>query len=134
MPTRFREWQFRRRMDLGAQFFVTGPILDPEVVERHLGRLNLKPGDPPVYLMIIPPFSASWVEQMESIGSVPATQELKERLDDLAPEVGRKLGWELTAELERRARDAGAAGVILMGLKYDSVVGEAADSWLNRGD
>ena len=131
MPTRFREWQFRRRIDLGAQFFVTGPILDPEVVERYMSRLNLRPEDPPVYLMIIPPFSPAWVEQMESIGSVPATDALKQRLGELDPEVARKLGWELTAELESRARDGGAAGVILMGLKYDSVVGEA-ESWVNR--
>ncbi|MGH8873238.1 MAG: hypothetical protein ACRDWS_14850, partial [Acidimicrobiia bacterium] len=132
MPTRFREWQFRRWIELGAQFFVTGPILDPEVLERHMSRLNLKPEDPPVYLMIIPPFSPTWVEQMESIGSVPATDGLKQRLSELAPDVARKLGWELTVELENRARDAGAAGVILMGLKYDSVVGEAAESWLRR--
>ena len=72
MPSRFREWQFRRRIELGAQFFVTGPILDPEVMERHLGLLNLKPEDPPVFVMIIPPFSSSWVEQMEAIGSVPS--------------------------------------------------------------
>jgi hypothetical protein len=71
---------------------------------------------------------------MEAIGSVPVGEELKERLSDLDLEVGRKLGWELTGELERRAQDAGAAGVILMGLKYDSVVGEAADRWLNRGE
>jgi hypothetical protein len=53
-------------------------------------------------------------------------------LADLTPEVGRKLAWELTTELEKRAEDAGAAGVILMGLKFDSVVGDAADNWLNR--
>jgi hypothetical protein len=39
----------------------------------------------------------------------------------------------MISESEKRARDAGAAGVILMGLKYDSVVGEAAENWLNRG-
>ncbi|MDP3984569.1 MAG: ThiF family adenylyltransferase, partial [Acidimicrobiia bacterium] len=33
MPTRFREWQFRRRIDLGAQFFVAGPVIDPDTVE-----------------------------------------------------------------------------------------------------
>jgi 5,10-methylenetetrahydrofolate reductase len=132
MPTRFREWQFRRRIELGAQFFVTGPILDPEVLERHMGRLNLKAEDPPVYVMIIPPFSPLWVDQMEAIGSVPASDGLKQRLGELAPDVARKLAWELTAELESRARDAGAAGVILMGLKYDSVVGEAAERWLRR--
>jgi 5,10-methylenetetrahydrofolate reductase len=133
MPTRFREWQFRRRIELGAQFFVTGPILDPEVMEQYMGRLNLKQEDPPVYVMIIPPFSPTWVEQMESIGSVVSTDGLKSRLAELAPDVARKLGWELTVEMEKRARDAGAAGVILMGLKFDSVVTEAAENWLNRG-
>jgi 5,10-methylenetetrahydrofolate reductase len=132
MPTRFREWQFRRRIELGAQFFVTGPILDPEVLERYMGRLKLKPEDPPIYVMIIPPFSPLWVEQMEQIGSVPASDGLKQRLAELAPDVARKVAWELTAELETRAREAGAAGVILMGLKYDSVVGEAVDKWLRR--
>jgi hypothetical protein len=94
-----------------------------------MDRLKLQPGDPPVLVMIIPPFSTTWVEQMESIGSVPVTDRLRGRLSGLAPDVGRKLGWELTAELEGRARDAGAAGVILMGLKFDSMVNEAARSW-----
>ncbi len=129
MPTRFREWQFRRRIELGTQFFVTGPVLDPDVLERHVARLNLQPDDPPVYIMIIPPFSSSWVDQMESIGAVPVSDGLRGRLSELAPDVGRKFGWELTSELEARAKDAGAAGVILMGLKFDSVVNEAAESW-----
>jgi 5,10-methylenetetrahydrofolate reductase len=130
MPTRFREWQFRRRIELGAQFFVTGPILDPETVEPQMNRLNLRPEDPPVYLMIIPPFSTMWIDQMEAIGAVPVSDALRQRLSDLAPDVARKLAWEMTSELEARARDAGAAGVVLMGLKFDSVVGEAAESWL----
>jgi hypothetical protein len=71
---------------------------------------------------------------MESIGSVPASNGLKQRLAELAPDVARKLAWELTVELEARARDAGAAGVILMGLKFDSVVGEAADRWLRQAE
>ena len=133
MPTRFREWQFRRRIELGAQFFVTGPILDPEVVEQHVARLNLKAEDPPVFLMIIPPFSPAWVEQMETIGAVPVTENLKQRLSELAPDVARKLAWDLTTEMERRARDAGAAGVVLMGLKFDSLVSEAAENWPHPG-
>jgi 5,10-methylenetetrahydrofolate reductase len=129
MPTRFREWQFRRRIELGTQFFVTGPVLDPDTVEPNLARLKLRAGDPPVFLMIIPPFSAGWVEQMEAIGAVDVTKSLKARLAELSPDVARKLAWEHTAEMERRARDAGAAGVVLMGLKFDSLVGEAAEAW-----
>jgi 5,10-methylenetetrahydrofolate reductase len=129
MPTRFREWQFRRRIELGTQFFVAGPVLDPDVIGEHMSRLNLKDGDPPVFLMLIPPFSPEWVEQMESIGAVPSTQGLKQRLEEVAPDVRRKTGWEITAEMEGRARDAGAAGVILMGLKFESVVDEASGAW-----
>jgi 5,10-methylenetetrahydrofolate reductase len=129
LPTRFREWQFRRRIDVGAQFFVAGPVTDPDVIEENMARLNLGPDDPPVYLMVIPPFSPAWVDQMESIGAVPAQSGLRSRLDEVAPDVQRKLGWEITAEMEERARDAGAAGVILMGLKFDSLINEAATAW-----
>ena len=129
MPTRFAEWQYRRRIELGTQFFVTGPVIDPDTVEPQLAKLRLADGDPPVFLMVIPPFSPDWVERMEAAGSVPASAVLKERIDDLAPEVRRKTAWEITGEMERRARDAGAAGVILMGLKFDSVVKEAPSAW-----
>lgn len=129
MPTRFREWQFRRRIEVGAQFFVTGPVLDPDVVEENLARLKLGSDDPPVYLMVIPPFSPEWVERMESMGSVPCRDSLKGRLEGLDPDVMRKTAWEITAEIEGRARDAGCAGVILMGLKFDSVVDEAPSAW-----
>lgn len=133
MPTRFREWQFRRRVDLGAQFFIAGPVVDPQAIPEHMGRLNLRDGDPPVYLMVIPPFNLRWVEQMESIGAVPAGSALKERLADLDPDVARKLGWELVTEMEARARESGAAGVVLAGLKFDSVVAEAAEMWSRDG-
>ena len=129
MPTRFREWQFRRRIDVGAQFFVTGPVLDPDVIEVEMSRLGLRDGDPPVFLMVIPPFSAEWVEQMESIGAVPTTTALRARIAEAAPDVRRKLGWEIATEMEERARNAGAAGVILMGLKFESLIEEAATSW-----
>lgn len=127
MPTRFREWQFRRRIQLGTQFFVAGPVIDPDTVEENVARLRLKGEDPPVYLMAIPPFSPDWIERMESIGAVPAGDELKRRIDDLSPEVRRKTAWEVLAETERRARDSGCAGVVLMGLRFESVVDEALE-------
>ncbi|MEA1902453.1 MAG: hypothetical protein U9N56_02895 [Actinomycetota bacterium] len=129
MPTRFREWQFRRRIDLGTQFFVAGPVLDPDVIESQMSQLRLEDDDPPVYLMIIPPFSPEWVDRMESIGSVPAGTRLKNRLAELAPDVWRKEAWSITTEMEQRAKDAGCAGVVLMGLKFDNVVKEAPGAW-----
>ena len=133
MPTRFRDWQFRRRVDLGAQFFVAGPVLDPDVVEEQMAKLKLRDDDPPVYLMIIPPFTSTWVEQMEAIGAVPATSDLKQRIGDVGKDVGRKLGWEIAAEMEQKARDSGAAGVVLMGLKFESIVDEAIRAWPELG-
>jgi len=129
MPTRFREWQFRRRIELGTQFFVAGPVLDPDVVEEQVDKLRLNGDDPPVFLMVIPPFSPEWVDRMESIGSVPAGDKLRGRLDGLAPDVRRKMAWEITSEIEQRALDAGCAGVVLMGLKFESVVSEAPEAW-----
>lgn len=129
MPTRFQEWQFRRRIDLGTEFFVAGPVLDPDVIEQQVANLRLRDDDPPLFVMVIPPFSPDWVDRMESIGAVPTTDGLKQRLADVAPDVRRKLGWEVVAEMESRARDAGCAGVVLMGLKYESVVGEAPEAW-----
>jgi 5,10-methylenetetrahydrofolate reductase len=129
MPTRFRDWQFRRRIDLGAQFFVAGPVLDPDSVEPQMAQLNIRSEDPPVYLMVIPPFNIGWVEQMEQIGAVPVSAALKARLGEVDPDVGRKLGWQLVGDMEQRARNSGAAGVVLMGLKFGSVVNEALRAW-----
>lgn len=129
MPTRFQEWQFRRRVDLGTQFFVAGPVLDPDVVEPQVGKLKLKDDDPPVFLMVIPPFSPDWVERMEGMGAAPATDQLKQRLEEYPADVRRKAGWEITSEIEKRAKDAGCAGVVLMGLKFDSITKEAPMAW-----
>lgn len=129
MPTRFQEWQFRRRIDLGTQFFMAGPILDPETVGPRVSKLGLRDGDPPIFLMVIPPFSPEWIEHIESIGAVPSGQALKERIGGLSSDVRRKHAWEVVAETERQAMEAGCAGVVLMGLSFDSVVSEAPDAW-----
>ncbi len=129
MPTRFREWQFRQRIDKGAQFFVAGPVLDPETVEPSVDRLRLRDGDPPVFLMLVPPFSPTWVDRMEDMGVVPARELLRKRLDAAANSERRALAWQACREAERRASDAGCAGVILMGLKFSSVLGEAVEEW-----
>lgn len=129
MPTRFQEWQFRRRIELGAQFFVSGPVIDPETVESQIGKLRLRPEDPPMFLMVIPPFSPGWVARMEQIGAVQASAEFKVSLEAVSPDDRRRFAWSMATEVEQRARDAGCAGVVLMGLSFDSVVGEASMSW-----
>lgn len=124
MPARFRAWQFRKRIELGAQFFVVGPVTDPATVEPSLAQLGLRPGDPPVFCMVMPPFSPAWLVRAEEVGTVPATEALKRRLVE-APDP-RRLGWELAGEVARRAEDAGCAGIILTGIKLDTLVGEGA--------
>ena len=79
----------------------------------------------PCVCRMIPPFSTEWIDRMESIGAVPASDDLKSRIAELPGDVRRKAAWEILADTERRARDAGCAGIILMGLKFDSVIEEA---------
>jgi 5,10-methylenetetrahydrofolate reductase len=129
IPTRFREWQFRKRIEAGGQFFVAGPVLDPETVEPNMARLGLRPEDPPVYLMVIPPFGAGWVNQMESMGAVPARREFKADIGEIDAEDMREAAWRFAQESERRAQNAGCAGVVVMGLKFETIVDEAAAVW-----
>lgn len=130
MTTRFRDWQFRRRVDAGAEFFVSGPILDPATVAPSMEQLKRDSADPPVYLMIIPPFSLSWIDRMESVGSVPVSDELRA---EAAEGIARDRAWELSLETAAVAQDAGFAGVIVTGLKFDTVVDEAAGVWRGAG-
>ena len=129
MPTRFRRWQYQRRVDLGAQFLVAGPVLDPATVAPNIARLQRDPSDPPLYLMLIPPFSLDWIGRMEGIGAVAITDGLKQRLVDTPTAERRNLAWDLALETADAARDAGCAGAILMGLSYATVVDEAAGVW-----
>jgi 5,10-methylenetetrahydrofolate reductase len=126
MSSRFQRWQFRQRVERGAQFLVTGPVLDPATVEPNIAALARRDDDPPVYLMVTPPFTLKWVTQMELLGGVPATAALKNTLESTDQSARRDLAWTLLRETEDRARDSGCAGVILVGLKHDTVVEEAA--------
>ncbi len=129
MPTRFREWQYRRRIEAGAQFFVAGPLLDPDTAEPRITSLRIQDGDPPVYVMVIPPFSPKWVERMEKVGAIPAGARMKQTLADTPRQLRRAFAWEAAVSTARRARDAGAAGIVLMGLKFSTVIDDAAERW-----
>lgn len=129
MPTRLRRWQFERRIEAGAQFFLAGPVMDPEVVPQAAARLGLSGDDPPVYLSIIPPFSPGWVARTEEWGAVPVGEGLRARLADVDEDRRRHFAWEQAGEAARAAEQAGFAGVVLMGLKYETVVDEAAQAW-----
>jgi methionine synthase / methylenetetrahydrofolate reductase(NADPH) len=129
MSTRSRRWMFRRRVEVGAQFLTTGPVMDPATVQDVADRLELRPEDPPVYLEITPPFTERWVRRLESVGAIAITDELRAQLTGLSEEEARAAGWRAAKEAAARAREAGFAGIVLMGLRFDTVVGEAYDVW-----
>jgi methionine synthase / methylenetetrahydrofolate reductase(NADPH) len=129
MSTRSRRWMFRRRIEVGGQFFTTGPVMDPATVPDVAARLELRPDDPPVYLEITPPMSERWVKRLESVGALPVTDSLRDRLRGVSEAEGRKVGWETAKEAAKCAREVGFAGIVLMGLRFDTVVGEAYEVW-----
>lgn len=125
MPTRFSSWMKQRRIEAGAQFFCAGPIIDPDTVAENVAKLDLQPTDPPVFLMVVPPFSLNWIDRMEEIGAVPGTEELKDRLGKANTEDRRAIGWEAVRKINAAAETAGCAGTVLMGLKFKTLAEEA---------
>ena len=77
----------------------------------------------------MPPFSPGWVERAEGFGAISATDDLKKRLLGLLPAERRAFGWEVARETAEAAREAGASGIVLMGLKYSTVIDEAPLAW-----
>lgn len=130
MPTRLLAWHKKRRIDAGAQFLVAGPILDPSTVKEQLHLLDVKPEDPPVFLMTIPPFNTHWVQRMETLGAVPCGSQLKQQLHDATSDADRRvMAWLASKQVAEVAESEGIAGVIVMGLNFDTVIDEAALVW-----
>jgi 5,10-methylenetetrahydrofolate reductase len=129
MSTRSRSWVLRRRIEVGAQFLTTGPVLDPASVQACADRLELRDGDPPVYLELTPPFSPGWVRRLEGVGAIRVGDGLRSRLAGLSEPEQRRFGWRAAKAATRRACEVGFAGVVLMGLKFETAVGEAAEVW-----
>ena len=129
MSTRSRSWVLRRRVEVGAQFLTTGPVMDPATVQACHDRLGLRDGDPPVYLELCPPFSPGWVRRLERVGALPVGDDLRSRLAATPENEQRRFGWRAAKAIAHQARAAGFAGVVLMGLKFETAVGEAYDAW-----
>ncbi|HEX2767503.1 MAG TPA: hypothetical protein VHR55_12810 [Candidatus Limnocylindria bacterium] len=129
MSTRSRRWMFRRRIEVGGQFFTTGPVMDPSTVADVAQRLELQPGDPAVYLEITPPFSERWVRRLTRVGAIAVSDGLLERLSGLSSADARAFGWQMARECAAQARQHGFAGIVLMGLRFETVVGEAYEAW-----
>jgi 5,10-methylenetetrahydrofolate reductase len=129
MSTRSRSWVLRRRVEVGAQFLTTGPVMDPAAVQACADRLDLREDDPPVYLELTPPFSPEWVRRLEGVGAVAIGDELRSRLTSTPKAEQRRFGWRAAKAIAQQARAAGFAGVVLMGLKFETAVGEAYEAW-----
>lgn len=131
MSTRSRKWMLERRIEAGGQFFTTGPLLDPDGVEACAERLGLGADSdrPPIYLELTPPFSSAWIHRLEGVGAIPISDGLRRRLERIPEADRRREAWRIAREAASRARAAGFSGVILMGLRFETVVGEAHDMW-----
>ena len=130
MPIRFHRNDLRRRADAGAQFLVTVPVLDADAMEESIDRLDLRPGDPPVYAAVIPPFSPGWIERAEGWGAVSSGRVLRDRLEGVESSKRRAWAWQEVDAVRRRAEKMAVAGVTVMSLRFDTAVGEAA-AWLS---
>jgi methylenetetrahydrofolate reductase (NADPH) len=128
MSCRSQRWMKERRTRAGAQFLVTGPVIDPATVGTVAERLALADGDPPMYLGVIPPFSSTWVERMVELGVVEPTREFTEQLAMLDPDTARAAAWSAVRTIGDAARGAGFAGSLLMGLRFETIVGEAFEA------
>jgi 5,10-methylenetetrahydrofolate reductase len=131
MSTRSRRWMLERRIEAGGQFFTTGPVLDPDPVADCAERLGLGSGAPrpPVYLEITPPFSTAWIHRLEGVGAIPVGDPLRRRLERVPEADRRREAWRIARDTAARARAAGFAGIVLMGLRFETLVGEAHDAW-----
>ena len=131
MSTRSRKWMLERRIEAGGQFFTTGPLMDPDTVEACAERLGLGEDStrPPIYLELTPPFSAAWINRLEGVGAIPVTDALRRRLERVPEADLRREAWRIARDAASRAQAAGFSGVILMGLRFETVVGEAHDMW-----
>ena len=129
MSTRSRSWVVRRRIEVGAQFLTTGPVMDPASVKPCAERLGLRDGDPPIYLELTPPFSPGWVSRLERVGALSVGDDFRARLAETPEAERRGFGWRAAKAAAEQARTAGFAGVVLMGLKFETAVGEAYEVW-----
>lgn len=129
MSTRSRQWVFRRRIEIGGQFFTTGPAIDPDSVAACAERLGVGEAVPPVYLEVTPPFSPKWVKRLERVGALPVSDAFSARVEATPEKDRRRFAWRAAKSVAARARTAGFAGVVLMGLRFETATGEAFDAW-----
>jgi 5,10-methylenetetrahydrofolate reductase len=128
MSCRSQRWMKERRTRAGAQFLVTGPVIDPATVTAVADRLALSDGDPPIYLGVIPPFSPDWVDRMVELGVVAPSTGFADRVAATPADETRRQAWAMVRTIADEARRVGFAGTLLMGLRFETIVGEAYEA------
>ena len=82
-----------------------------------------------MYLEIAPPFSAGWARRLESVGAIPIGDALRQRLGETPEDELRRTAWGIARDTANRAREVGFAGMVLMGLRFETAVDEAFAAW-----
>jgi len=63
------------------------------------------------------------------MGAIKVSDSLRSLLE-ATPDAGqRKVGWRVAKAIAERARMAGFAGVVIMGLRFETAVGEGYEAW-----
>lgn len=121
MTARWAEFSIKKRIEMGAEYFVVGPVLSPKAVVYSTELINPSNISVPLYLGIIPPFSYRWVDKWRHQGGLLA--EYDEEFLRNFPVSGSFGGvWEETQQIIDNARLVGYSGVVLMGMKLQTVI------------
>jgi hypothetical protein len=84
---------------------------------------------PPVYLELSPPVSLAWVRRMESVGATAISDGLRAVIEATPEGERRTLGWRVAKAIAAEAQQAGFAGVVIMGLRFETAIDEAYETW-----
>jgi hypothetical protein len=69
------------------------------------------------------------VERIEKVGGTPIGDALRQRLASTPEAEQRLLGWRIAKAVAAEAREAGFAGIVIMGLRFSTAVDEAYEIW-----
>lgn len=117
---RFSPFSLKKRVDMGAQYFVVGPVMAPHSVYEAHRLLDPTEFSVPIYLGIIPPFNPEWIVRMERRGAFPVAS--SNFMGMVAVYTSKIEVWQVTRDIINAAQSVGFAGVILMGMKLLTVI------------
>ena len=78
---------------------------------------------------LTPPVSLGWVERIEKVGGTPAGEAVRAQVAATPESEQRIVGWRIAKAVAAEAREAGFAGIVIMGLRFSTAVDEAYEIW-----